>query len=519
MKRFALLLALLLLLPSLALGEFLVTEDEDADSEILLDDQEYLKALAQLSAGSLVDAVNSFGRLGERGDAVRCAAYAKARLDYERGYLSAALEGFTELAGFRDSAEYAEACKALGYHRCFENGKFGYIDASGAWRIQPAYDWAERAFATADGSASSAVARVFIGETACDGKDLLPVRGKYGLVRSDGALLTPIEYDEISWVSGGLAAARDARGVTVYSLALGRAIGGPYDEVGAYGEGFVPVRQGDTWGYLGADGGALTGGWRSALPFSGGLAGVTDANGLAGFINPSGAYVIQPQYQAVASFGDGLAGFQQKKKWGFLYPSGEVAIKPKYQAVDVFSQGRCAVRSGGKWGVIDVNGAWIVKNRYDEITAYDPIYHRAWMRNNKLWGILSLDGEVVRKPSWATFDGFGAEGMSRVSYVGEYGYTDTMGVMRIPNAYAWAAPFTSGCGGVEDKGEARYLDKLGHGFTLDSDVPTECLWGFLEGRKITEHTVVTLGEDGTESSQTTYTIEFAVYDAEGARIK
>ena len=50
----------------------------------------------------------------------------------------------------------------------------------------------------------------------------------------------------------------------------------------------------------------------------------------------------------------------QNGKWGFIDKTGKIIINPQFDEVDFFSEGLCAVKIGNKWGYIDKKGkyAW-----------------------------------------------------------------------------------------------------------------------------------------------------------------
>lgn len=543
MKRFLSIVLVLLFLPSfcgvLAEGDGFLVEENATGQETpgnpdpgasqaapVGGSAEYQEARRMMDAGSLIDALNIFAKQGGTGDAGQYSAYLTATLSLLRNDPAAAAKGFEDLGGFLDSTYQKQVAEALMCHRYSDGEKFGYVNLKGNIEISAQFDWAERVFrresvlGVAGDGAPMPVAIVFQGTVTCDGTDILPQEGKYGLLRRDGTLAVPMACDEIGWITEGLAVARQDAQWRVFDLASGESLWESYEEVGAYSEGWMAVKKDGKWGYLGRDGQLLAGGfaWDEAQPFSEGYAGVKQ-NKKAGFIDASGELVIPLEYEDVAPFGQGLAGVRQSKKWGFVNSRGEMAIKPAYQAVSAFHQGRCPVKRGGKWGVIDREGTWIVPYKYDEITDFDPIYHRAWMRNNKLWGLVTVDGTVVLKPTWGTFTPFGADGMSRVSYKGVYGYIDIRGVVRIPVDYDMAAPFTGNLGGVR-KGGVKYITKLGQVFDLDSHIPTEPLCGVIEGRKVKKtETPHTDPETGKETVEVSYQIAFQLYDLTGATIE
>ena len=79
-----------------------------------------------------------------------------------------------------------------------------------------------------------------------------------------------------------------------------------------------------------------------------------------GFIDKQGKMVIDPQFDAVRPFANGLAvvriGDDKTGKWGFIDPQGKFVINPQFDDAGSFSGGLAAVYTGdretGKWGYI-----------------------------------------------------------------------------------------------------------------------------------------------------------------------
>lgn len=57
--------------------------------------------------------------------------------------------------------------------------------------------------------------------------------------------------------------------------------------------------------------------------------------------------------------------------WGFLDASGRMVIEPVYDRVMAFAQGLAAAHKDGKWGFIDLQGQWRIQPRYDDVTSFD----------------------------------------------------------------------------------------------------------------------------------------------------
>lgn len=89
--------------------------------------------------------------------------------------------------------------------------------------------------------------------------------------------------------------------------------------------------------------------------FKDGLACVDDG-GMFGYINDKGDYVIEPKFECAMSFSEGLAVFFEGEKCGYINKEGNVVISAKYDAATAFENGRAKVKELGKWSTIDPDG-------------------------------------------------------------------------------------------------------------------------------------------------------------------
>lgn len=89
--------------------------------------------------------------------------------------------------------------------------------------------------------------------------------------------------------------------------------------------------------------------------FKEGLACVDDG-GMFGYINEKGEYVIEPKFECAMSFSEGMAVFFEGEKCGYINKEGNVAIMAKYDAATAFENGRAKVKELGKWSTIDPDG-------------------------------------------------------------------------------------------------------------------------------------------------------------------
>ncbi|MBX9222493.1 WG repeat-containing protein, partial [Campylobacter coli] len=67
-------------------------------------------------------------------------------------------------------------------------------------------------------------------------------------------------------------------------------------------------------------------------------------------IDKSGKFVIEPKFDYVWSFGEGLAAVELNGKYGFIDKNGEFVIESKFDGVGYFSEGLARVELNGKYG-------------------------------------------------------------------------------------------------------------------------------------------------------------------------
>ena len=87
-----------------------------------------------------------------------------------------------------------------------------------------------------------------------------------------------------------------------------------------------------------------------------------------GFIDTTGKWVINPQFDQVTAFGDGLAAVRTGPAgWGFINKRGDFVIPPQFVSASEFSDGLAAVSIDGRqMGYIDRSGKVVIPPRFAE---------------------------------------------------------------------------------------------------------------------------------------------------------
>ncbi len=158
--------------------------------------------------------------------------------------------------------------------------------------------------------------------------------------------------------------------------------------------------------------------------------------GKHGFIDGSGQVVIEPRFEMIGSFAEGLSAVRFEGKWGFIDKSGAFVVEPRFEKVTYgFTEGLCAVRLEGKWGFIDKSGAFAVESLFERVRHFSE--GLAAVKKGNKWGYVDREGKIVIEPQ---FDK-GAEFKNGLAHTvrndGFKGYIDRSG------SFVWGASLPS----------------------------------------------------------------------------
>ncbi len=312
------------------------------------------------------------------------------------------------------------------------NGKYGYIDKTGAWVIHPTFDGA-LAF-------SEGLARIEVRKTGSDDWD---TANRRGFIDRKGVLVTPL-FDWVGDFSEGLAQARVGMREGFIDKSGAWVVHHGFYGLSAFSEGLAAARTGEKWGY----------------------------------INKTGAWVIRPQFDFVRDFKEGLAeaGIHGVGPYtanfkgphhGYIDRAGAWVIEPRFEHSSPFSCGLAWVRQGGTRGFIDKTGAWVdpdVGYFPEALATLGGAYYSeglAAAKQNDKVGYFDLDGEWAIHPQ---FDGGSrfSDGLARVKVGYKYGFIDRSGGWVVDPQFVDASDFYHGLARVRPSvDEWGYIDKKG----------------------------------------------------------
>jgi hypothetical protein len=99
---------------------------------------------------------------------------------------------------------------------------------------------------------------------------------------------------------------------------------------------------------------------------SDGLLPTLDYNGLYGFTDIYGKWVISPDYEMVSPFSEGLCVVMKNGKYGYINRSGDVVLDFTFKGGFSFAHGMAVVGTDSeRYGVINKEGRWIAEPVYE----------------------------------------------------------------------------------------------------------------------------------------------------------
>lgn len=262
-------------------------------------------------------------------------------------------------------------------------------------------------------------------DNSVDPEDALIIVQKhdvFGLINSDGAIVKPLQYDQIEYCGSYHIVREDDMSGMLDTFGKEIVPMGDYEIMPAYAfcpSEIVPLEK------------------SMLIPFK-------SENDLYGFINFDGEKVIPAQFDLATGFFDtGLAPIKFEGKWGYINKDGEVLIEEKYDEAFLFNEnGLATVTYHGKYGMIDTAGETVIDFLYTDmgVTFTNGLI---FVEDNDKYGFINAKGEEVVEVKYDSVRAF-QNGFAVVELDGKFGYVDTVGDIAIDIKFDNALDFTEG---------------------------------------------------------------------------
>ena len=324
--------------------------------------------------------------------------YQKAIEDQKNNYHMRALDAFHELGDYKDAAFRAEEIKAAKLYPMRKNKKYGLMNEKGQWVHKPQWDFVGEAVYLRDNQYAY---RIFKGQMDTQYANLIPGKGKWGLIDRKGREIIPCIWDSIVDIKDGYVICsntvnyQDEYSMYYYDGESTRVIAENYSFLDSVHEGYILYEKNGSKGYLHQDGSRWAGiEYADALSFSDGLATV-EIDGKCGYIDTQGDIALEPVWNSAGFFRHGLANAEKENKWGYINKQGEWVIEPQYDEAWSFDDDYplAIVEKDGKQWLIDTNGRMVGK-KWDKIYAINYDGTAIVEKNNK-FGFVNTAGDVI----------------------------------------------------------------------------------------------------------------------------
>jgi hypothetical protein len=145
-----------------------------------------------------------------------------------------------------------------------------------------------------------------------------------------------------------------------------------YSSAQEFSDGLAAVKVGKLWGYIDGHGKMVIGPrFSEARSFENGAAYVYDSENGQYCIDRGGCKILK-DFSDRLHFKSGLSAFQSpaSRKWGVVSRDGKVVVQPQYDDMRQYSDGMAAINVKGLWGFIDTTGSVIIPPKYASVTDF-----------------------------------------------------------------------------------------------------------------------------------------------------
>lgn len=307
-----------------------------------------------------------------------------------------------------------------------EDGKYRFMNTKGEWVAEPA-----------DGIAS------FFTEDYCvvrtlrydDNGNAVAMQNK--LIDSSGRVAIELPENVECWpVRDGMFFSRNETGIAIYSTD---------------GEKLISL-----------DGFRVFAGDESTYKviFDGVFCAENDESGKWGIVDTNGNWIVEPKFDSIGYFEDGLAYAYEGELCGFINTKGEWVVEPKFKKdIYHFSEGLAAVEfDDGRAGYIDKDGNMVITlDGYEWVLAWEFDEGVASVLTDKGAGIIDKTGGWIVSPSYHSIGRFNCGIAPIEPEFGKHGFINSKGEIITGTDYRTTEYFYDDGYGVAMKPDGKWV--------------------------------------------------------------
>ncbi|HTF03486.1 MAG TPA: WG repeat-containing protein [Bacteroidia bacterium] len=192
------------------------------------------------------------------------------------------------------------------------------------------------------------------------------------------------------------------------------------------------------------------------------IGGVPIMIGTYGIVDTSGKILVEPVFNEMPVYGDGMFRVRIGEKYGYADASGKVVIEPQWEFAVAFSEGKALVSEKSNSSIIDKTGKVLASNLGPGTGMYRFMNNRARCRSlDGKYGYMDPTGKRVIPPTYEVADDF-VNGVAIVGTESKYGLIDTTGKILVEPKYSLIFNLGDGYYEVKDEqGKAGVITSAG----------------------------------------------------------
>ncbi len=230
-------------------------------------------------------------------------------------------------------------------------------------------------------------------------------KNKWGYLNSQGKIAIPLKYKEATLFNENHAIARLDKNFFVLDT-LGNETPVNVKDIKLcrnFSEGLAPfLVKDDKFGFIDFKGNIIIeANFLGVGYFNAGKAWARDLNGKIGFIDKTGKWIIEPQFDIALDFDkeSGMAQVSKEGNWSYVDTTGKIINFHITEKLVSFSEGMARGVQYGKTGFFDNKGTWVVKPGFEGARDFKNGY--AAVKLDGKWGFIDKKGNWVIEPSFS----------------------------------------------------------------------------------------------------------------------
>ncbi len=293
------------------------------------------------------------------------------------------------------------------------------------------------------------------------------LNGSWGFINTSGTIVITPQFDQARDASEKIAAVQQGTLWGYVQTNPAKLIIEPqYISVGDFENGLAPVQlPGQQYGYIDESGSfVIEPQFDFAQPLSENKAAIR-IDGLWGYIHSDGTFLIEPKYSDARPFSGGLAAVETFEGWIYIDDEGNETINPTFQISNAgeFVEGLAPIETNDGWGFINKSGSPVIPPKYAETGRFSE--GLAWFREGDYIGFLNSNEDIVIEPQFSEVKPF-SENMAAIRLNNDWFYLNkTNRLVTITTPFENAESFNSGIAriqlGTEEDTRYGYINKKG----------------------------------------------------------